>query len=560
MKDEGESFISRLSTFALNALRDVWRVWLVLGLLTTLPYVIAALRTPTGYRFSGVLTAYDDTFAYFAWMREGADFRLLMCDPFTSEMQPCEFFLPLWNLLGLGARAGGVPLALMYHAARLLAGLLLLMVARTVAGSVIKSQTRVRYTLWLYSMSGGLGWLVFGLKNRSNLFGAAAADGSADLNLPEATAFRSIFSQVHFAAGAALVSGAIKLFFDAIIEKNAARALVSGILVSMLAVVHPYMVVVVWGVSGAALTLLPWLSGRNVKPRAVYFSNARAAGAFMVGSIPGIAYLIYLNRSNEVLREWLRITDTFSPPPWEYALGFGIVAIMAVVGFRLLWERRIPYGRLLLVWVLVQAALLYAPVSFQRRFVEGLQLPLSIAASVALFWISRRVFKPTNSARYRKFLLAGVLVFASITNVGFIIGQTIGVWPASGATDRRRYLPRDLLSALDWLRTNSNTGTVLFSSYLTGNVAPSITGSPVFLGHYAQTLRSDEKGAQVTGFYTNAMSDEPARKLFAEHRVGFVIYGPFERSISGEFVPPRWLKLVYSEGDVKIFEVTEGSE
>jgi hypothetical protein len=114
--------------------------------------------------------------------------------------------------------------------------------------------------------------------------------------------------------------------------------------------------------------------------------------------------------------------------------------------------------------------------------------------------------------------------------------------------------------ALDWLRTNSNSGTALFSSYLTGNVAPSITGSPVFLGHYAQTLRSDEKGGQVTGFYTNAMGDGAARKLFAEHRVGYIIYGPFERSISARFVPPGWLKLVYGEGDVNIFEVTEGSE
>lgn len=555
-----KSFISCLSTFALSALGDVWPVWLAVSLLTTIPYIIAALRTPTGHEFSGVLTAYDDTFAYFAWMREGADFRLLMCDPFTSEMQPCEFFLPLWNLLGLGARVGGVPIALMYNAARLLSGLLLLVVARAVAGSVMKSRTRLRYTLWLYAMSGGLGWLVFVLKNGGNLFCAAAADGSADLDLPEAIAFRSIFSQVHFAAGAALVCGAIKLFFDAIIEKNAARALISGILVSLLAVVHPYMVIVVWGVSGVALMLLPWLSDRTAKPHANCGSNSRAAVAFILGTIPGIAYLTYLNRSNEVLREWLRITDTFSPPPWEYVLGFGIVAILAVVGFRLLWDRRITYGRLLLVWVLVQAALLYAPVSFQRRFVEGLQLPLLVAASVALFWISRRVFKRINPARYRKFLFAAILVFASITNIGFIIGQMIGLGPGSGSTDRRRYLPSDLVSALDWLRTNSNSGTALFSSYLTGNVAPSITGSPVFLGHYAQTLHSDEKGAQVTGFYTNAMSDGAARKLFADYRVGYIIYGPFERSISPRFVPPSWLKLLYSEGDVEIFEVTDGSE
>lgn len=160
MKDEEESFISRLSVFGLRALRDVGPVWLALALLTTIPYAAAALRTPNGYAFTGVLTAYDDTFTYFAWIRQGADGCLLMCDLFTSEPQSCEFFLPLWTILGAIARLTRMPVALTFHAARLLAGLVLLLVASELAGSVMKSRTRVRYSLWLYAMSGGFGWLV----------------------------------------------------------------------------------------------------------------------------------------------------------------------------------------------------------------------------------------------------------------------------------------------------------------------------------------------------------------------------------------------------------------
>ena len=279
------------------------------------------------------------------------------------------------------------------------------------------------------------------------------------------------------------------------------------------------------------------------------------AVAFGVGTIPGVAYLFHLNRSNEVLREWLRVTDTFSPPPWEYALGFGIVAALAVAGFRLMWNRHAPYGRLLLIWALVQAALLYAPVSIQRRFVEGLQLPLTIAASVALFWIARRAFKGPAAARNRKVFLVCAIAFASLTNVGFVIGQIAARGAGSEATDPRRYLHFDLVAAFDWLRANSEPDAVLFSSYLTGNVAPSMTGLRVFLGHYAQTLRSDEKGAKVTAFYTNAMTGETVRRLFAEHRVRYIIYGQFEREISSTFVPPNWLKLAYRNNEVEVYEV-----
>lgn len=557
MKDEEESFISRLSHSTFGALRDVWLVCLALTVLTTLPYAAAALRTPNGCVFTGVLTAYDDTFTYFAWMRQSADGHLLMCDMFTSEPQSCEFFLPLWNILGLIARVTGLPIALTFHVARVLAGWLLLIVARAVAASVMKSRTRVQYSLWLYAMSSGVGWLVYALKNRRDLLGASFASGSVDLNMPEAIAFRSVFAQVHFAVGAALILASIKLLFSALVEKKLSRALAAGILVSVLAVVHPYLVVVVCAVAGVAVVTWPWLNDGPGAPASYYLSVVRIAAAFAVTTVPGFAYLVYLNQSNEVLREWLRITDTLSPPPWEYALGFGIVGVLAVFGFRLMWSSRNESGRLLLIWALVQAALLYAPLGFQRRLVEGLQLPLSIAASVALFWIAHRTFKGPTAENYRRLFLAGAIAFASLTNVGFVIGQIVARGPASGSIDPRRYVSADLVTAFDWLRRNSDGDGVLFSSYLTGSLAPSMTGLRVFLGHYGQTIRSDEKGAQVTAFYSGALTDEAARQLFTEHRVRYVVYGPFERAISDSFAPPSWLKLAYRHGGVEVFEVTQ---
>jgi hypothetical protein len=555
MKDEEESFISRISHSSVGALRDVCLVWLALTVLTTLPYAAAVLRTPPGYMFTGVLTAYDDTFTYFAWMRQSADGHLFMCDLFTSEPQSCEFFLPLWSFLGVIARVTRLSIPLTFHVARLLAGLLLLIAARAVAGSVLKSRTPVRYSLWLFAMSGGLGWLVYGLKNGIDLSDASPASGSVDLNMPEAIAFRSVFAQVHFAIGAALIFASIKLLFSALVDKKPRRAIAAGALASLLAVVHPYLVVVVCAVAVVAVCTWRWLNDGGSAHRSDYPSIAGIAAAFGVAMFPGVAYLVYLNKSNEVLREWLRITDTLSPPPWEYALGFGVVGVLSVLGFRLMWSARDPYGRLLLIWAVVQAALLYVPVSFQRRLVEGLQLPLSIAASVALFWIARRIFNRATAARYGSLFLTGVVAFASLTNVGFVIGQIVA--RSSSSMDPRRYLSANVVAAFDWLRTNADHDTVLFSSYLTGNVAPSMTGLHVFLGHYGQTIRSDEKGAQVTAFYAGALSDKTARLLFTEHKVRYVVFGPFERAINDSFRAPIWLKLVYDHGDVEVFEVTQ---
>ena len=557
MKDESRSFISVICHAfgpSFRALRDVGLVWLALVVITTIPYVVAMIRTPQGRTFTGVLGAYDDTFTYFAWIRQSADGHLLFRGLFTTEPQPREFFLPLWNIIGFTARLTGASVALTFHIVRLLAGLLLLMAARTIALGVMKSRSRVRFTLWLYAMSGGLGWLVYLFKNRSDLLGAASLSGSVDLNMPEAIAFRSVFAQVHFAIGVTLLSYAIKLFFSALVEKKTNRAFVAGMLASLLAVVHPYLVIVVGSVAVVTLLTRPWIGGQSMDGRWDYTLIARLSAAFGAGAFPGVAYLLYLNRTNEVLREWLRVTDTLSPGPREYLLGFGIVAALAVIGFRLLWSSPAVYGRLLLIWALVQAALLYAPISFQRRLVEGLQLPLSIAASVAVFWIARRLFSGRASS-YRKIYLGGIITICSITNVGFVVGQLIGNGAVS-ATDSRRYIPVDLSATFEWLsRTDSDA--VLFSHYLTGNVAPSMTGLRVFLGHYGQTVDADEKGAQVTAFYTGALDDVSARQLFVKSGVRYVIYGPFERASYDAFVPPRWLRLARRFGDVDVFEVNQ---
>ncbi len=555
MKYERE-LISRASVCLSESLRDVWLVWLVLAIVTTAPYVAAALRTPKGYVFTGVLTAYDDTFTYFAWTRQSADGRLLMCDLFTSESQSCEFFLPLWNVLGLITRVAHAPIALTFHAARILGALLLLLVAQAVARTVMNSRTRVRYSLWLYAMSGGFGWLVYALKSRNNLLAAGVDSGSVDLNMPEAIAFRSVFAQVHFAVGVALLCWAIKLVFDASVEKKSRRAFAAGGLVSLLAVVHPYTVVVALSVACVTLLTRTWLIERATVTKADLFLTVRLGGAIGATALPGLAYLVYVNRTSEVLREWLRVTDTLSPAPWEYALGFGVVLVLAAVGSCLMWSDRAPYGRLFPVWSLVQAALLYAPFSFQRRFVEGLQLPLSIAASVAVFWIADAKFQRA-ALPYRKIFLAGIIAFTSMTNLGFIAGQLLTQRVASASIDSRRYVSADLVAAFKWLSEKSEPEAVVFSSYLTGSLVPSMTGLRVFLGHYGQTINSDEKGAEVTALYTGAMRGEAARQLFMEHRVRYVIYGQFERAISDSFVPPSWLKLAYRIGDVEVFEVPE---
>jgi hypothetical protein len=143
-----------------------------------------------------------------------------------------------------------------------------------------------------------------------------------------------------------------------------------------------------------------------------------------------------------------------------------------------------------------------------------------------------------------------------LTNIGFIIGQVVARGDASGGNDPRRYVASGLADALNWLAVHAEPDAVIFSSYLTGNIAPSMTGRRVYLGHYGQTLQSDEKGESVTALYRGELSDDAACSLFERHRVSYLIYGPFEQRTSERFEPPRCVKLIRSFGQVHLFKVS----
>src|SRR6185369_9841654 len=155
-----------------------------------------------------------------------------------------------------------------------------------------------------------------------------------------------------------LIGISLKLFFDALVGDATLRALISGALVSLLAVVHPYMVVVVSAVAVVTAILWPWLGDRRNLSWS-YCASVRALAGFGIAARPGGAYLLDLRRSNNVMQEWLRVTDTLSPAPWEYVLGFGILAALGIAGFVTIWKERSLYGRMLLIWCVIQSALLY---------------------------------------------------------------------------------------------------------------------------------------------------------------------------------------------------------
>ncbi len=105
----------------------LWAV-VVVGL-TCLPYVAAWWLAPDGTQYTGLLVNPLDGETYFAKMQQGARGDWLFHLPFTPEPHQGAFVNTFYLVLGHLSALLRLPVPLVYHLARAIAGLFLLLVA-----------------------------------------------------------------------------------------------------------------------------------------------------------------------------------------------------------------------------------------------------------------------------------------------------------------------------------------------------------------------------------------------------------------------------------------------
>jgi hypothetical protein len=185
--------------------------------------------------------------------------------------------------------------------------------------------------------------------------------------------------------------------------------------------------------------------------------------------------------------------------------------------------------------------LLYAPISTQRRLVEGFQLPLVIVAVWGLTVTLRR---------WRYWLLPVTLSLTLATTVLLLASGLVGTLKPAEPV----YHPAAELQMFDWLSAHAAPGQVALGAYDTGNVLPAYTPLTAYIGHGPETVNLDAKLPRVTAFYQAATSDVDRRQLLAEGRVSWVVFGPAERAL-GDFNPASaaFLHPAFSNGEYSVY-------
>lgn len=514
---------------------------------STAPYLAGYLAQTPQERFAGALLDRVDYHSHLAKMQQGYRgewrYRLL----FTPEDHEGAYLQTFYVASGHLARLLGLGLPLTYQIGRLVFGfLMLLSVYWFVAHYCAAVRTR-RTAFLLATTASGLGWLTEAV--------APTPPGGVspmDFWLLDGFVYLALLTSPHFCAATGLLLTIFVLLLRSPSRGPSLRDGALAVLASLtLGLIHPYALLI-----ADLVPALYWIIEGLRARRWVWRGLAWVVG-MGVAQAPLLIYDAWVFLTQPVFAGWSVQNVTLSPPLRVYLWGYGVLMVLAALG-AITRARHAEQSLLFpLLWVGVVALLTHLPWNLQRRFLEGVQVPLGLLAGVGVaegLWTLVGV--PTRG-RVARLLTALVVALATVSNLYVTAGLTL----AAAAREPALYGSADVLAGVDWLGANTSSEEAVLAGFSTGNLIPARIGHRVVLGHWMETVEYDAKRSAVARFFAADTPDAERRALAGEWQVRWLFHGPDERALGG-FDPASvaWLRPAFRVGGVAIYRVASEEE
>ena len=497
---------------------------LILALVTSLPYLLAAISPARDWTFTGFLIAVEDGNSYIAKMLSGFEGAWLFRSPYsTVEQSGVLAFLPY---LMLGKASGGShgQLVALYHLFRVLAIPALVLAVYRFSSLFVENIPLRRWTVIIATIGGGLGWLLI-------LLGEPVVAGSLPLEFysPETFGFLAIYGLPHLTlARAAMLLGFVWYLRDELRWRSGFALLFAGLihspeLLSSFAALAAHAIVVL----GFGAHKTDWMK--------------RLARA-VLPSVPLVAYLGYEALTDPYLQNWAAQNLILSPHPILYLLAFGIVLPAAFIGARSLLRRRREVMLFPVAWAIVIPALAWAPLNIQRRLPEGGWVALAVLAAAGLATLEGGLRR-----RVGRVAIASLLIPSSLLILA--AGFELALNPREPA-----FRPQEEVKAFGRLGQLAEPSAIVLATFETSNPLPAWAPVRVVAGHGPETAGLAELKPRIEDFFQVPETDEQRISLMRDERIAYVIYGPRERAL-GDWDPQEWecLDLLDSQGGYEVY-------
>lgn len=494
--------------------------------ISNLPLAVQSLTKNNDLVFLGrrVINS-EDVYTYVSFIEQSRQGAVLFKNLYTSEPQAPSLLRPSYLIIGKVAQATGMSSIVAYHAARVVLSIVFFVILWQFLSNFFEDKNKRLVAYALALTASGIG-----------VFVERWLSQSIDLWMPEAITFLALFEAPHFILSLILLLAGYHFFLKYLSSRKPSPLAWSMIIFFILSVEHPFDIVVV-----VPTLFLTAVLGRVPLGKAVGIS---------VASGIGLIYQIIATHQNPILHSWQLQNLLPSPTPINYLTGFGFLLIFALIGIETFLKDQTTERRLVLTWIGVTALLLYAPVSFQRRFIEGIHIPLTIVATYGVFTVLEKYKKTTAHA-----LLAIFLVVLSLSSFYMVYKDTKEI-----QTDTKDYyyyhLSKPEMEGIKWLGSQTGPNDIILANWYFGNLIPGLTARMVYLGHKVQTTDFDKKIQQTNQFLLET-DDEAGRSFLKNAGITYIYLGINDSILGYGFKPDTkpYLAKVYTNKGVNIYRV-----
>ncbi|MDP2789756.1 MAG: hypothetical protein Q8O51_01375 [bacterium] len=496
-------------TFTVDDRRFLVWLCLAVALITSAPYVAGVLITPKSRTYTGIhsLTP-GDVAIYYSFIEQGRQGKAATRNLYTGEPQDAAMFTPQWFILGQFANLFHLSNVAIYQLARVVFGTLFLILTYAFITPLLpRPQTR-KLTMVVIAFATGFGALVPITDMTAAVQNLAIP---VDQWVPEAFPFLTLYHNPLFLMALCLLLGVLIAFERSLHEPRGQSAWVAAGLATILAVIHPYDVVILTAVIAALLFIhrLIYPKGTFIPFRLLVVRMVQV----LVLPITALVAMRFLFFGQPALEAWVEQNITISPDLWWYLPAYLLPIIVAIFGVRHLRRVVHPRAVLVLAWAAVVPLLVYLPhFPYQRRMLEGWFIPLTILGALGVergaAWLVRTVQRDTVRTAIVAAVASFAIVALFVTSLNRIFVDT---YYATFRTEPTS-IPRGLAEAFTWLRDHTSGDPVILARPLDANLFPGWSGLRVYYGQGSQTFDFDRK-IELGRAFLDGQANETARQF-----------------------------------------------
>jgi len=498
-------------------------ICIIVIVLITLPYLYAGQIESAETVFGGFLINPVDGHSYLAKMQQGFQGGWQFVLPYTADANQGSYLFLFYLGLGHLARILNLPLLSVFHGARIVGAIILLVVLYRFSIETFQEIRLQRLFFMICAIGSGLGWVAV-------IFGRF----TSDFWVAEAYPFLSMYTNPHFTIGLAL------MIFTLIPAKKG--SLWGGMALGfLLGIIQPFAVVIVILVKAGRLGLRLWTrenAGQRLLQTVGFLDTA---GFALIGGLT-LTYQYWTILADPVLSLWNAQNLTESPGFVDLLFSFSPCLLLAFLGLRSAWKGE--SGKTLVIWAASSLLLVFLPWNLQRRFLTGIFIPLTGLAVYGL-----KQLDDWGKVAYRT---SAVLVFILVLPTNLIVVAS-GIQAASNK-DQKIYYARQLYDGMAWISEFTPQHALVLTDQDTGLLIPSNTGRRVISGHPFETVDAENQNAFLTTFFYGTQEDSFYQKNITEKSIDVLF-------LSGEISPSleKWIDLrfepAYQNDQVRIYLV-----